>query len=54
VAAVLAVFYRSTIDKVNAEHTMVEMLGQGGYMILGVMFFAVMMFMLYRLAYKKS
>ena len=42
------------MDKINSEESIVDVLGQGGYMIVGVLFFAVMMTILYRLAIKKD
>lgn len=42
------------LQKVNAEHGISGMLGEGGYAILGVLFFAAMAFMLYRQAIKKT
>lgn len=43
-----------SLQKVNAEHGISRMLGEGGYAILGVLFFAAMAFMLYRQAIKKT
>jgi OPT family oligopeptide transporter len=54
IAAVLTVFYQSTMDNINTEHFMTSFFGHGGYMILGCLFFSGMMFMLYRLAIKKD
>jgi OPT family oligopeptide transporter len=42
-----------SLKTVNAEHGLTEMLGQGGYYILGVLFFAAMATILYRTAVKK-
>lgn len=39
---------------ISAEHGLVNVLSQGGYHLLGVLFFAAMAFMLYRVAIKKS
>lgn len=43
-----------SLQKVNAEHGISGMLGEGGYAILGVLFFSAMAFMLYRQAIKKT
>lgn len=43
--------YKS-LQKVNAEHGLADVLGQGGYHILGVLFFAAMASYLYRTATK--
>lgn len=42
------------MDAMNVEHYMVNVIGQGGYQLLGTAFFAGMMLLLYRLAVKKS
>ncbi|HEU5146163.1 MAG TPA: OPT/YSL family transporter, partial [Chryseosolibacter sp.] len=42
-----------SLQNVNAEHGLTSLLGQGGYHILGVLFFATMAFYLYRTATKK-
>lgn len=42
------------LQKISAEHGLTNLLGEGGYSILGVLFFAAMAFMLYRLAIKKN
>jgi OPT family oligopeptide transporter len=52
--AILAVLTPDIIGAVNLEHTMVGGLGATGYQILAVIFYAAMMFMLYRLATKKE
>jgi hypothetical protein len=52
--AILAVFYESLMTTVNFEHALVSVLGNGGYQILGTVFFIGMMVMLYRLATKKD
>ncbi|KXK26286.1 MAG: peptide transporter [Bacteroidetes bacterium OLB12] len=39
---------------ISAEHGLVNVLSQSGYHLLGVLFFAAMAFMLYRVAIKKS
>ena len=43
-----------SLQYVNAEHGLTEMLGQGGYHILGVLFFVAMASYLYRTATKKD
>ena len=43
-----------SLQYVNAEHGLTEMLGQGGYHILGVLFFVAMATYLYRTATKKD
>lgn len=52
--AILAVRAPSFMNAVNLEHGMVSTLGEGGYMIFGVLAFAAMMFILYRLATSKD
>jgi putative OPT family oligopeptide transporter len=54
IAAVLGVFYREELKKVNLAPDVIEMLGNNGYMILGTLFFIGMAIMLYRLAVKKD
>jgi OPT family oligopeptide transporter len=44
----------NSLQKVSAEHGLSEMLGTGGYYILGVLFFVTMVLMLYRQAIKKN
>jgi putative OPT family oligopeptide transporter len=51
--AIMAVLTPSVIDAVNIEHSMVNAIGAGGYQILAILFFGVMMYMLYNLAKKK-
>ena len=52
--AILAVTSPGVIGAVNIEHSMTGMFGDVGYQILAVLFYAAMMFLLYRLATKKS
>ena len=52
--AIIAVLAPDAMGTVNLEHSMLGMFGPAGYQILGVLFFATMMVMLYRLATKKS
>lgn len=42
------------LKKVNLEHGLVESLGENGYFLLGVGFFAIMGTVLYRIAMKKQ
>jgi uncharacterized oligopeptide transporter (OPT) family protein len=42
------------LKKVNLEHSLVESLGENGYFLLGVGFFAIMGAVLYRIAMKKQ
>jgi hypothetical protein len=53
IVAIFAVFLPDLMSAVNLEHGMTEVLGGGGYQILGTLFFFGMMFMLYRLATRK-
>ncbi|MEO7989690.1 MAG: oligopeptide transporter, OPT family [Chryseolinea sp.] len=43
----------NSMKKISAEHGLSDLLGAGGYAILGVIFFASMALMLYKLATKK-
>ncbi|HYG03259.1 MAG TPA: oligopeptide transporter, OPT family [Chryseosolibacter sp.] len=52
--AILAVFATGFMETVNMEHGVAGFLGETGYMIFGVLFFAAMMFMLYRVSTKKD
>ena len=54
VAAVLGVFYADQLRNLSMESPLVDLLGHGGYHILGTLFFIGMLMMLYRLAVKKS
>lgn len=42
------------LANISAEHGLTNTLGEGGYAILGVLFFIIMAFMLYRQAIKKT
>ncbi len=42
------------LAKLNAEHGLTEALGESSYQLLGVLFFALMAFVLYRIATKKD
>src|SRR6187551_1038620 len=44
----------NSMKKISAEHALSTTLGEGGYAILGVLFFAAMAAMLYKLAAKKT
>lgn len=52
--AILAVFAPTFMAGVNFEHGIAGVLGENGYMLLGVLAFAVMMFILYRISTKKD
>jgi hypothetical protein len=43
----------ASLQNVNAEHALTNMLGQGGYYVLGVLFFAAMALYLYRTATRR-
>jgi len=52
IVAILAVLVPN-IGVMSLEHDLVGILGHGGYMLMGTLFFVAMMAMLYRLATKK-
>jgi OPT family oligopeptide transporter len=52
--AIMAVLTPGIIESVNMEHSMTGILGGVGYQTLAVLFYAAMMYMLYRLAVKKT
>jgi OPT family oligopeptide transporter len=52
--AIIAVLAPDAMASVNLEHGMVGIFGTAGFQILGTLFFIGMMYMLYRLATKKS
>ena len=54
IAAILTVFFESQMKSLSFEESMANVFGGGGYMILGVGFFAAMAFILYRIATKKK
>lgn len=54
IAAILVVFLPDFMTSVNLEHSMVGALGEGGYAILGTLFFLGMIAILYRLGTRKS
>ncbi len=45
---------RKFLESVSTEHKLVSWLGQNGYFLLGVLFFAMMAFILYRVASSKK
>jgi putative OPT family oligopeptide transporter len=54
IVAILTVFFESGMKSVNAEEWFTGKLGEGGYHILGVAFFAMMAFILYKVATNKK
>jgi uncharacterized oligopeptide transporter (OPT) family protein len=50
--AVLNVFFSKGMENVNTEHRLVSVLGQGGYFVMGTLFFFGMLALLYRSARK--
>ncbi|MBS1543271.1 MAG: OPT/YSL family transporter [Bacteroidetes bacterium] len=52
IVAVLNVFFPKAMASVNLEHGFMEVMGQGGYALLGTAFFAAMMWLLFRAARK--
>jgi len=54
IVAILTVFFESGMNSVNMEHSLSGSLGEGGYFILGTAFFALMAFILYRVAVQKK
>ncbi len=53
-AAVLTVFFESGMNAINMEENIVHSIGTGNYHLLGVAFFAMMCFILYRVAISKK
>jgi len=53
IVAILMVFFADSMDKLNVEHTLTSVMGADGYQLLGVVAFAAMGVILYRLAVKK-
>ncbi|MBO9659363.1 MAG: hypothetical protein J7527_11110, partial [Chitinophagaceae bacterium] len=45
---------RKVLDAINTEHGLIGSLGENGYYLLGVLFFAAMSFILYRVATQKD
>lgn len=54
IVAILTVFFESGMNSMNMEHGLAGFLGEGGYFILGTLFFALMAFILYRVAVQKK
>jgi OPT family oligopeptide transporter len=54
IVAILAVFYGDALRVLNVEEGMIHLFGTDGYQLVGVLFFAAMALMLYRLAVKKT
>jgi putative OPT family oligopeptide transporter len=54
IAAILTVFFEATMNSVNMEESFTHSLGHSGYMALGVGFFAMMCFILYKVATGKK
>jgi len=54
IVAILTVFFESGMKSVNAEHWFTGKLGEGGYHVLGVAFFVMMAFILYKVATGKK
>ena len=52
--AIIAVLAPDIMAALSLEHSMLRIFGPAGFQILGTLFFIAMMFMLYRLATKKS
>lgn len=53
IVAILSVFLPDSMNSLNLEHTLTSGISNGGYQILGTLFFLTMMLMLYRQAIKK-
>ncbi len=53
IVAVLNVFFSEAMTTVNAEHGLTMTLSEGGYFIMGTLFFVAMLLMLYRSARKE-
>src|SRR4029078_6148282 len=53
IVAILTVFFEPAMKSINGEEWFTKKLGGGGYQILGVAFFAMMAFILYKVATKK-
>lgn len=54
IVAMLTVFFAPAMNKINIEENMTHTLGEFGYYILGVAFFAFMAFVLYRVAVNRQ
>lgn len=53
IVAILTVFWEDMMNSLNFEHALVGKMGQGGFELLGVVFFCAMGFILYRIARSK-
>ena len=53
IVAILSVFFPEVMNSVNLEHMLIGGISNGGYQILGTLFFLTMMFLLYRQAVRK-
>lgn len=53
VAAIMVVFLPGLMSSLNAEHAMANIFGDGGYQLLGALFFVALMLLLYRIATRK-
>lgn len=53
IVAILSVFFSDSLKLVSVEHGLITILGNGGYQVLGTLFFIAMMIVLYRLAVRK-
>ncbi|MEO5975674.1 MAG: OPT/YSL family transporter [Chryseolinea sp.] len=54
IVAIFSVTMESVMGAISLEHPMVNLFGDGGYQVLGTLFFLVMTFLLYRQAVKKQ
>ncbi len=54
IVAILSVLLADTMNAMNLEHSISNVLGEGGYQLMGTIFFLTMTFMLYRQAVKKD
>lgn len=54
IVAVLAVFFYEALDSISIEHSLTDILGDGGYQLLGALCFVAMGAILYRNAVKKD
>jgi putative OPT family oligopeptide transporter len=54
IAAIMVVTLPGLMTALNSEHAMVNIFGEGGYQVLGALFFIAMMGLLYRIATKKD
>lgn len=54
IAAILTVFFEAAMKKINLEEAFTHSLGENGYMLLGVGFFAAMCFILLKVATAKK